>query len=137
MDHLAVSHSTKFSNQPCALTFLLVVPIPSCHFSHSRTQCGERTFGFKRRSNRLEHPHRNSPSVQPLDQSLHRFRSLSADFQKDMSRGVTSMLHGNLHDVTMPVGATLIAAGLAVLALLFVVLRRGHALVSPRLPTRT
>jgi hypothetical protein len=37
----------------------------------------------------------------------------------------------------MPVGATLIAAGLAVLALLFVVLRRGHALVSPRLPTRT
>ncbi|TFJ80948.1 hypothetical protein NSK_007591 [Nannochloropsis salina CCMP1776] len=66
-----------------------------------------------------------------------KFRSLSADFQKDMSRGVTSMLHGNLHDVTMPVGATLIAAGLAVLALLFVVLRRGHALVSPRLPTRT
>jgi hypothetical protein len=54
-----------------------------------------------------------------------------------MQKGVASMMHGDLNDITMPVGATLIAAGLAVLAILAVVLRKGHAIVSPRLPYRT
>ena len=62
---------------------------------------------------------------------------MSAGFGKDMGKGVASMMHGDLKDITMPVGATLIAAGLAVLAVLFVVLRKGHAIVSPRLPYRT
>lgn len=65
------------------------------------------------------------------------FRTLSAQFGQDMEKGVASMMHGNLSDITMPVGATLIAAGLAVLAIMAVVLRKGHAIVSPRLPYRT
>lgn len=39
-----------------------------------------------------------------------------------------------MKDVTLPVGATLIAMGMALLAVLFVVLRRGARALSPRLP---
>lgn len=65
-----------------------------------------------------------------------KFRSLSADFSNEMQQGVSSIMHGDLKNISVPVGATLIAAGLAILALLAVVLRRGHAVMSPRLPTR-
>ena len=43
-------------------------------------------------------------------------------------------LQGNVKDITLPVGATLIAAGVALLAVLLLVLRRGARVLSPRLP---
>lgn len=39
-----------------------------------------------------------------------------------------------MKDITFPVGATLIAAGAAILCVLFIVLRRGARVLSPRLP---
>lgn len=41
---------------------------------------------------------------------------------------------GNMKDITLPVGATLIAAGAAILCVLLIVLRRGARVLSPRLP---
>ena len=64
-------------------------------------------------------------------------RALSAQFASEVQEGVSAVMKGNVRDITIPVGATLIGAGVAMLAVLMFVFRRGHALVSPRLPTRS
>lgn len=65
------------------------------------------------------------------------FKLFADEFVTEMQQGVSSVMKGNVRDITIPVGATLIGAGVAILAVLMFVFRRGHQLVSPRLPTRS
>ena len=62
-------------------------------------------------------------------------RNLDANqFKTDMRQGVDSLMQGHLDGITAPVGGTLLAAGLALVVVVFVAFRRGRRMLSPRLP---